>query len=829
MVYKDQIRVIQFGGSRITYRRPVFSADAKYLLCVSGDVIKVYSTSTEECFHVLHGHKGLVTGMGLNPKNPLQLYSCSLDGTVKLWDFMDGVLIKNFLIGLKMFGFYTTPREDSVYVITSNNETSETFQLVSVNLPKSTEQESEAKEVALIFDDISQSPKCTAVGRDGEYIATVKGLCLLVYYLRNKKYFRFSLSATSKKGANNIFTVVTCHPGEDCIATGHKDGKIRLWRKFNCRKEYTYSTLHWHHDTVADLIFSVEGTILFSGGVESVLVQWSYSMEHQQEYLPRLGAAIEHISTSSDGSLHCTSHIDNQITIIDAGLKVSRIIQGLLKGNKVKTGLLFDSRSKSLVLNGKPGHLQFYSLHDDKQLYNLDIVQQEFVNQFGLQYMDLVKAAFSSTGFWLATVEELQGKKKDTVEVLMKLWEFSEELQSFVLNTTVNSPHEDQITSINFQNSCDPEKDVLTLVSTGNDGLFKVWVVRDISDIYRKCRGWSCDFVGSYHRYKATDSCFSEDGSLLAVSFEEIIAIWESSTWHLKHTFCQPPGKIRSICFGKMSSSKYFLASTDNGYICCWDLITCALVWKAQLDADILQPDSLSENIAAFAFVSGKSNLFIFDPADPVPLYVHPDVCQSNVECAVFVPRDVPEMLLSKSHQWLTRSQLYFLLDTQDLMTFSTKSPEERLKPFIKQLELEDISPFTPFCTLLGNKRQQKQDKEPQKTTLDSGKMQDSSEVKELLYTPAHVLPPSSILCTLFVNALLISKQCKCTDKVSKDVEMKSEKEDEDPVEYVHEPTESNDPMSTGFSHTAPFKLNLSQEKKLRRIRKTDFSWVSDL
>ncbi|XP_075036118.1 WD repeat-containing protein 75 isoform X2 [Mixophyes fleayi] len=746
---------------------------------------------------------------------------------------MDGILIKTFLIGSKMFGFYTTIKQDSVYIITPQNnyEASENFQLLSVKLPKSTEQESEAKEMALIFEDISQSPKCTAVGRDGEYIATVKGLCLLVYFFKNENHFSFFLSATNRKGAKNTFTVVTCHPTEDCIATGHKDGKIRLWRKFNCKQEYTYFTLHWHHDAVADLSFSVQGTMLFSGGVESVLVQWSYSLEQKREFLPRLGAAIEHISTSSDGSLHCTSHTDNKITIIDAGLKVSGIIQGLVKGIKVKTGLLFDPRSKSLVLNGKPGHLQFYSLHDDKQLYNLDIVQQEFVNQLGLQYMDLVKASFNSNGNWLATVEELQGKGTDTVEGQMKLWEFNEELQSFVLNTTINSPHEDKVTSLTFQCRSDTEKDAPTLVSTGDDGLFKVWVVRDNSDIYRQSSGWSCDFVGSYHRYKATDCCFSEDGSLLAVGFEEIITIWDSITWDLKHTFCQPPGKIRSLCFGKMSSSKYFLASTDSGFISCWDLLTCALVWSAQLDAVVMQPDPLSENIAAFSFVSGKSNLFIFNPADPMPLYIHEDVCQSIVEWAVFVPRDVPETLPTESHKWLTRSQLYFLSETQDLITFSTKSPEERLKPLSKQLAVEESLSFTPFYTLLGGKRQQKQDTlnmELQKTQFFGRKIEESVAVKELLQTPAHVLPPASILCTFFVNSLLISKQSKCTEQVSKDVEMESDKED-DTDEDLHNATESSDPIFTGFSYTAPLKLHKSHEKDLRRIRKTDFSWVSAL
>lgn len=32
---------------------------------------------------------------------------------------------------------------------------------------------------------------------------------------------------------------------------------------------------------------------------------------------------------------------------------------------------MIDPRTKALVLNGKPGHLQFYSLQSDKQLYNV--------------------------------------------------------------------------------------------------------------------------------------------------------------------------------------------------------------------------------------------------------------------------------------------------------------------------------------------------------------------------------------------------------------------------------------------------------------------------
>lgn len=58
---------------------------------------------------------------------------------------------------------------------------------------------------------------------------------------------------------------------------------------------------------------------------------------------------------------------------------------------------------------------------------------------------------------------------------------------------------------------------------------------------------WTCDFVGSYHNYQATDCCFSEDGSLLAAGFEEIVTVWDSETWDLKRTFCRLPGTIRYV------------------------------------------------------------------------------------------------------------------------------------------------------------------------------------------------------------------------------------------------------------------------------------------
>ncbi|NXX19747.1 WDR75 protein, partial [Podargus strigoides] len=606
MVAPATLRVVRCGGSSLHGARAVFSADSKYLLCASGDFVKIYSVATEETLQLMGGHADLVTGIQLNPHNHMQLYSSSLDGTIKLWDFMDGIPIKTFTVGSKLLALYTLAHsEDSVFVVIPKSGKRDTFQLVSVKLTKGAGQDLEAKELSVVLDGVDASPKCTAFGREGAYVASVKELNLQVYFFKQKQLNRFSVKAM--KTRNNHFTCIACHPTEDCIATGHADGKIRLWRNFYHKKEYTFSMLHWHHDTVMDLAFSIEGTSLLSGGVESVLVLWHNGSECKKDFLPRLGSAIEYISMSSDGALCCTLHTDNRITIINSNLRFSKSIQGLIKSTAVKTGLVVDPRTKALVLNGEPGHLQFYCLQSDQQLFSLDIVQRQYIHQAGLKQADLVKVAFSAQGKWLATVEE-----RDEVtdpELQLKLWFYNEETQSFKLNTRINMPHEDHVTDMCFRDMDEGEDDSLILVTAGGDRVFKVWViVEDTDPEAQQSVSWNCDFVGSYHNYQATHCCFSEDGSLLAVSFEATVTVWDSVTWDLKCTFCQPPGKIRNICFGRLTCSKYLIGATDNGFLCCWNLLSCALEWSAHLNVLVLQPDPLSEHIAAISWLSKESS-----------------------------------------------------------------------------------------------------------------------------------------------------------------------------------------------------------------------------
>ncbi|XP_069011012.1 WD repeat-containing protein 75 [Embiotoca jacksoni] len=832
MVEHGDIRVVHRGGSKINSREPVITNDSRFLLCASGECVKVFSTSTEECVHDLRGHTALVTGVLLRPSNHLQVYSCSADGTVRLWDFTDGILIKTYVIGYPIYSIYASANHEGVIFIVipmQNDKRTELFQLAAVHLPQSGDQLVEARELSAVLSNISSNPAAVAFGRGGEYLAAAKGSQLEVFFFKKQKSYRFSLKEDNKTGGKNTFTCLSCHPKDDCIATGHEDGKIRLWRNFNHKKEYTYSTLHWHHSAVSALCFTPEGTNLLSGGVESVLVQWRYNQESQRDFLPRLGAAITHIAVSPDGVLFCTSHSDNKITIIQSCVKVSAVIQGLVKGDSVQTDLMVDPRSKALVLNGKPGHLQFFSLQRDKLLYNLDIVQQEYIHELGLEQFEVVKAAFDTSGTWLATVEERRQKAAE-LEVNLKLWAFDEQTQSFVLNTTISAPHEAQITAMCFRQAADTETTML--VSTSRDGHFKAWQLAAPAHTEDEGPSWSCDFVGAYHGLVPECCRFSADGSLLAVSFQEVVTVWSPASWELLTTLSQPPGAIRDLCFGRLSCSKYLLGTTASNLLCCWNLLTCTLEWSTSMDISLLLADPLSENMAAFCSQAGSTDLFVFKPNEPRPLFSHKAVCSGRVDRAVFAPRE--EMLESceESSQWLNRSQLYFLTQYMDLMTFTTKPEEDRLMASSKQLVIDDSVAMTPFYLLLGKHRQQqRQETEDAASSLSSERTplpRRSAAIRELLQTPAHVLPSTSFLCSMFVQSLLISVTDTREETEHAEEEMVSEKEEEEDSEEETDFSISR-PEGGQVTESAAPALTKAQVRELRRVKKLDHGWLAGL
>ena len=61
------------------------------------------------------------------------------------------------------------------------------------------------------------------------------------------------------------------------------------------------------------------------------------------------------------------------VKVVSSSFSIQQVFQGLTRSDSgvVPTGLKCDPKTQALVLNGKRGHVQFYDVHEDKQLFNV--------------------------------------------------------------------------------------------------------------------------------------------------------------------------------------------------------------------------------------------------------------------------------------------------------------------------------------------------------------------------------------------------------------------------------------------------------------------------
>ena len=127
----------------------------------------------------------------------------------------------------------------------------------------------------------------------------------------------------------------------------------------------------------------------------------------------------------------------------------------------------------------------------------------------------------------------------------------------FALNTCIDPPHNEKVTSLIFQppppitkqtkttrNLSDlkepPPPPVQLSVSTSKDGKFKSWVLVDSKEKTEEKKreaSWACRSVGYYHSLPCRGACFSEDGSLLAVNFERVSSL-SAALRFVSNTLC---------------------------------------------------------------------------------------------------------------------------------------------------------------------------------------------------------------------------------------------------------------------------------------------------
>lgn len=168
-------------------------------------------------------------------------------------------------------------------------------------------------------------------------------------------------------------------PCEASAASADASGRILVWRQIEDKNTVLTTEHHWHSTPVSSLAFSPSGLSFYSSGGEAVLVKWSLTDLTDREFLPRMPSPIRHI-VISDGNEHvlvCTA--ENAMHFIAPHkMKITSTLQHFTFALPDKSqddlfpiGLCLNPRTNSIVLNGRVGHLQFFSAYTKSLLYNV--------------------------------------------------------------------------------------------------------------------------------------------------------------------------------------------------------------------------------------------------------------------------------------------------------------------------------------------------------------------------------------------------------------------------------------------------------------------------
>ncbi|XP_025094172.1 WD repeat-containing protein 75-like [Pomacea canaliculata] len=780
---KDNVVLSLCAGASLVKGQTLFSRDSQFLFCCSGLVVKVFNTANGQCVQQLKGHKDVVTGLALHPGNKFQLLSCGLDGIINQWDFSDGVLLKSHDLHMPLHALLNMDKVSNTVTVVAHRPLDGSYNILRQKLHPGRSSKAAVndkrdvhRKAEILISSCQHDHRTVSFGCGGDCIAAVNGNKLFVYSLRK----RFHKKHHGDK--SNPFTCIACHPTEHCLATGHKNGMITLWWNILSKSKVVTSSRHWHSLPVQTLSFTEEGSYFLSGGHECVLVKWHTNME-QRDFLPRLGAPLCNIACSPDGMFYATSHTDNGLQAI---FHINFAIRGLARAHlgadvskcDLPLGLIFDPRSKALVTNGRPGHLQFYCLRTDTQLFHLDIVGQNYISPDKLEVQvpvtEVEQAAFDDKGSWLLTFERWDDGVM-TPEYRLKFWFYNREKQNYQLSTTIESPHKKRVVSVQFRPQSPSEGHMA--VTSSEDGTFKLWRLVNKPQINKTMELWTCDSVGFYRDHPAGVARFSEDGSILAVAFGATLTLWDPDVNVLKAVVSDPGHSevIRFVEFGGKSSPHLVVTATAKHYDSVEPHFIISVVacssrsWVLVTDGDIM------------AVVSSGGDLFVFRPSSWKPVYSHTHLMATPIISSIFIPvASTRETGLQQDDgplSWQNKSRLFLLDNQQHLLTleYSSTLEGEKQSPQTK-VQLEQVLPETPFSTLLSSAKLQKDHSSPANKTSGKAWQPASSVVERILQTSAHNLPHMRALCSEFIESLL---QANSYEPSSQKTEESMEVEDE--------------------------------------------------
>ncbi|KAM3965319.1 WD repeat-containing protein l(2)05287 [Aphomia sociella] len=483
------------GGRNIIEQRPVFSPDGESLAVIVENIVRVYNIQTGDCIRTLETENNVKELVGIQfPENEdYNLCGCSDKGCVTTWTWEQGAVLREINLQIQPDATVTTFNmlNNTECFITASS--SNKLLHLGVYSVKTGELLQEYTNLKIKWNSMLR----VSLGYcDGErFAAIINGTTDL--YIQNLQQSHIYTVIKSL----NVFriTAVAAHHKENMVAIGDAIGRITVFRGYLYnKKNIGKEVLHWHYLPPLDLCFSLQGSYVYSGGMERVLVKWTAgnltNKANEKNFIPRLPANVRYIVVN-DSHIAITLS-NNSVVIASAAM---RVVCTILEcggqssaARAIGTSLLYHRHFEALLMGGRAGHLQLYSPHSEKVLYNIDITNVNSIppsrrNLLPLE-MEVTCAAISANGQWLVT-SEYRNDGSVYPEEKLKFWAFQKKKATpYELNTCANLSHGGCI----VVSLCLSDEGDLC-VSAGADQKFRIWRRETVQVQKGKTKtSWSC-------------------------------------------------------------------------------------------------------------------------------------------------------------------------------------------------------------------------------------------------------------------------------------------------------------------------------------------------
>ncbi|CCM03120.1 uncharacterized protein FIBRA_05241 [Fibroporia radiculosa] len=649
---------------------PVLTKDGRYFLSVVGSSVKIFSVATGDLVSTLDASTSAnmdsagsstdtctITSVVLHPQNPFQLITGSTSGLVRIWDFLDAVLLQ------------TMSLKHPITQIAAHEKFKDCI-FVAVTLPSKRHNSSgqaTTEDNAAVYH-ISLIPSNETVGSPVQLPSRSKkigktrvttGLVLspngswLVATGGHKAYV---CSTSNMKGGFTKFvspeklTCLAFHPSGEFFATGDHVGCIRLWyclsdslAKYDGveRKAQT-TTMHWHSHAVSSITFTANGAYLLSGGEEGVLVIWQLH-SGKKEFVPRVGAPISHITLINaidQEEQYLLALADASFVFVRSGtLKISKSIARVkldpaLSYNRPSAlsaiPLAIHTPTSTIVLpSSHPSSLQFFLPASSKLVAELEVSPSNRIarrDEKPLEPSRVEHAVISYSGEWMVTIDYRDADGTFHGEVFMKFWWWDHKSQFWILNTRVDRPHGlKKVVGVAFRPKAAAPEDLL--VTVGQDGNIKTWGIRLVKRQSGEIENfWVTRTTTRFRVETPSHVSWSADGSLFIVAMGPHAALYDGVTTALYQVLTCPECQQAKAAHFVGPSGRYVLVLGARELVL-WDLLTKSLRWHYQSSSVI--SDSVvhprEESFAVFQQLSSQATepqstrVLLFNPSSPTP------------------------------------------------------------------------------------------------------------------------------------------------------------------------------------------------------------------